>query len=213
MRLKKEISGRYGKYTVIEEVSKTTARRFKCKCDCGNESVVRIDGLNRAQLLNSGCIKCADKHKVHGETGTRLHTIWMGIANRCTFKEQYKDIQRCTEWDDYLVFKEWALANGYKDTLTIDRKNGTRDYTPENCRWTTKQVQADNQKLLSKANKTGYRGVVQRGNKYEVNLKVNKKTRYIGTFNTAEEAALAYNKALDSYEFNDRPRNKIKRWR
>ena len=216
MRKRKEISGRYGKYTVIEEVDKTTARRFRCKCDCGNESIVRIDGLNRARLLKTGCAKCADRHIEHGDSKksseyNRLYIIWMGIANRCKFKEHYKDIERCPEWDDYLTFKEWSLDNGYSNNLTIDRKNGVGNYTPENCRWVTMQVQADNQRLISKSNTSGYRGVTQRGSKYEANLKVKGKTKYLGTFDTKEEAALAYNEALEEYGYEHRPRNKIKR--
>ena len=39
----------------------------------------------------------------------------------------------------------WA-AMGYADDLTLDRKEGDRDYCPENCRWITIQEQQNNKK-------------------------------------------------------------------
>jgi len=50
-----------------------------------------------------------------------------------------RGIRICREWaDDYLAFKEWALANGYENDLTIDRIDDSGNYSPENCQWLTK---------------------------------------------------------------------------
>jgi hypothetical protein len=47
-----------------------------------------------------------------------------------------KGITICDEWlDDPQLFKEWALNNGYKDCLTIDRIDSDKNYCPENCQW------------------------------------------------------------------------------
>ena len=52
----------------------------------------------------------------------------------------------CDEWRDFPVFREWAVANGYDDTLTIDRINSYGNYEPSNCRWASVREQNNNQK-------------------------------------------------------------------
>ena len=53
----------------------------------------------------------------------------------------------CDEWkNDYLEFKKWALANGYRDDLTIDRIDNDGNYCPQNCRWVDKFAQQNNKR-------------------------------------------------------------------
>jgi hypothetical protein len=49
-----------------------------------------------------------------------------------------RGITICNEWRDVRNFVQWALANGYTDTLTIDRRDPDGHYCPENCRWVTR---------------------------------------------------------------------------
>lgn len=56
-----------------------------------------------------------------------------------------RGITICKEWkEDFGVFKEWALANGYADNLTIDRIDNDKGYEPGNCRWATDEIQRTN---------------------------------------------------------------------
>lgn len=83
---------------------------------------------------------------------TRLNKIYEHIKDRCynPKHDHYKyygarGIGMCSEWrNNYKAFKEWAIAHGYTDELTIDRIDNNKDYCPENCRWITLQAQCDN---------------------------------------------------------------------
>ena len=85
----------------------------------------------------------------------RLYTIWEKIRVRSGVRcpksfrrdrhyKYYAHVTMCKKW---LVFKEfyfWAKSHGYSDDLTIDRKDGSKGYTPDNCRWATRSEQNKN---------------------------------------------------------------------
>ena len=53
----------------------------------------------------------------------------------------------CDEWkNDFTKFRDWAMANGYNDNLTIDRIDVMDNYYPENCRWIPFKDQQANKK-------------------------------------------------------------------
>ncbi len=141
---------RFGYLTVIRRAGSTPKDAlWLCKCDCGNEVIRPARHLHTGVRSSCGC-----KYPIttHGCTGTRLYNIWAGMKQRCYDKkdptyERYgkKGITVCAEWIyDFPVFREWALKNGYDDTLSIDRINNSKGYGPDNCRWATVKEQSNN---------------------------------------------------------------------
>lgn len=58
-----------------------------------------------------------------------------------------RGIYVCTEWQEsFEAFRDWAYANGYREDLSIDRKNVNGPYSPENCRWVTMKEQQRNKR-------------------------------------------------------------------
>lgn len=89
-----------------------------------------------------------------GVNSERLYNIWAGMKQRCynvncAYYKNYggRGITVCDEWrTSYSAFKEWALANGYKDGLSLDRIDVDSGYSPSNCRWATAKEQSRNRR-------------------------------------------------------------------
>ncbi len=151
------IGCKFGRLTVIERVSKNGRGYYKCKCECGNEITTRADQLKNGRTKSCGCYnsdkaKSGDARRTHGQHGTRLYRIWQGMHGRCYIISHpaYKyygerGISICDDWkNDFQSFYDWALSNGYSDSLTIDRINVNGNYEPLNCRWVTRKRQMNN---------------------------------------------------------------------
>ena len=84
----------------------------------------------------------------------RIKAIHNGMLTRC-YNKNSKDFSRyggrgikvcdrCRGKNGKQNFVEWALRNGYNDSLTIDRIDGAKGYMPSNCRWATVKEQNSN---------------------------------------------------------------------
>ena len=92
------------------------------------------------------CKKCFDLStiKSNAVTRERLHSIWSSMKARCfnpnvkCFKHYGgKGVTVCIEWIEYFNFRTWALSHGYESHLTLERKDSSKNYCPENCTWVT----------------------------------------------------------------------------
>lgn len=92
------------------------------------------------------------KYERHGKCHTKLCQVYYSIRKRCYNKKckEYKyygarGIVICTEWlNCFQAFYSWAMDNGYKEGLTIDRINVDGNYEPGNCRWVGRTTQNRN---------------------------------------------------------------------
>ena len=149
----KDLTGMtFGKLHVIRPACKDHRGEYKwlCECECGNKSIVYGSHLRNGDTVSCGCVMRTAK-KTHGESKTRLYRIWQHMRGRCTNpnSDNFKyyggrGITICTEWNDFEVFREWALSNGYQEPLTIDRIDVNGNYDPSNCRWVTQTEQNKN---------------------------------------------------------------------
>lgn len=139
----------FGKLKVIDLSHTENGKAYwLCECECGNTKIINGRSLRTNKTKSCGCIQ-----RKHGEWNTRLYSIWNGMIRRChTSKSKkqtknYKDkgIKVCDEWRDFLKFKEWAVNNGYKDNLSIERIDINKDYCPSNCKWIPMNEQQLNQ--------------------------------------------------------------------
>lgn len=140
---------RFGKLTVVAEhpERKGHAIMWVCKCDCGNTKLINGNNLRQGKSTTCGC-----STRSHGMRFTRLWSIWDGMMKRC-YNPRHKWFKRyggrgitiCDEWlQNHGEFFSWALSNGYKDGLTIDRIDVDKGYCPENCRWVDMKTQLNN---------------------------------------------------------------------
>lgn len=89
---------------------------------------------------------------IHGLSDHRLFRIYTHIKDRCynPNNDSYhnyggKGIRMSRKWlNDFMCFYKWALKNGYRDDLTIERKNLKGNYSSVNCTWATRKEQGNN---------------------------------------------------------------------
>lgn len=144
---------RFGRLVVVNraENSKAGQARWFCVCDCGGTNTVKGQDLRNGKVRSCGCYKIEQQTK-HNSYKEPLYRVWTSMKNRCNCPTNKwyriyggKGVCVFSEWEnDFMKFKEWAIKNGYKKGLTIDRIDVNGNYEPNNCRWITIKEQQFN---------------------------------------------------------------------
>jgi len=145
----------------IDHLEPRKGNIWLCKCKCGKEVLLPTSRLMSGK--SSSCPECAKQKSIerskkqlttHGLWGKnrKLYMVWHSMISRCEYHgdtnyEYYGGESKhvCNEWrHDFKAFYDWAIKNGYKPELSIDRIDNTKGYSPQNCRWETQKVQVVN---------------------------------------------------------------------
>lgn len=159
---------------------------FKFKCECGNEKIIRLDKVISGEIKSCGC-KRKIGIKTHGLSRSRIYKEHQQIIQRCYNQNvsNYNDyggrgISVCEEWLQpapygFENFYNWAINNGYRDDLSIDRINVNGNYEPSNCRWVDNIVQSYNKRNTPKILYNGeFLSALDIHNKYLPNIEISK---------------------------------------
>ena len=158
----------YGCFEVTDVKYDTDQKRQLWTLRCVHCGFVKqtYNGKDYAKGKNHGICKCQHTKKLYSEKPQKikkakmqdhpLYCRWESMKSRC-YRKSDKDypnyggrgITMCDEWRyDFWAFADWAMENGYRDGLTIDRKDNDKGYSPDNCRWITRYEQNQNKRNI-----------------------------------------------------------------
>ncbi len=144
-------------------------RVLLCKCDCGQEKEILFQSVSIGRVFSCGCFqsKVVKEGKFaisHGLSSHPLFTVWRCMISRCYDSSHYgykyygaKGVEVCSEWrESPKVFIEWALSNGWKKGLQLDKdiKGNSKLYSPDMCIFVTPYINLMNRS--NTVNKLGW---------------------------------------------------------
>lgn len=189
---------------------------WKCQCDCGNMHISQGHHLSSGKVKSCGCLRNRKKHEgiINGKK-TPEYLAWQNMNARCSRKNhpEYKGyggrgIKVCEEWrTDFQKFLDHVGEKPEK-RMQLDRIDNDLGYIPGNVRWATIGQNTQNRRVMSS---TGYKGVGRQilTGRWFAKIGYKGEIIYLGTYDTIEEAAAAYDVAAVRYYGDKAARNNV----
>jgi len=155
------IGTKFNLLTIVSDEGMSNNRRMVAvKCDCGSEKKIGFATVKNGTAKSCGCLRVISNKKMvhrttHGLVKHPLYRVWVGVRKRCYNSKcpEFKNyggrgVTMCDEWrEDFLPFYEWAISNGYKKGLELDKdkfasNEGGKVYSPEFCSFISRDENA-----------------------------------------------------------------------
>jgi len=144
---------KFGKLEVIDFDHKDGYKYYwKCKCECGKETIVLKGNLLSNITKSCGCIRSYQSHRGHGDISLTYFNHIKNDAIRRNLKfaitsENIWDIfnkqnHKCVLSGKILTMgiRKNKYRNGEERTASLDRINSSEGYTIDNIQWIHKDI-------------------------------------------------------------------------
>jgi hypothetical protein len=158
MWMRVDLTGqRFNRLTAIRFVGRRgTNPYWVFRCDCGVEKEMQPGAVKSGVVKSCGCLNrelTGARRRTHGQYQHPLMKVYTAAKQRCENPNDKayhnyggRGVRMADEWQEFQPFFEWAMANGYKSGLQLDRVDNDGDYAPDNCRFVTRAANNRNKR-------------------------------------------------------------------